>query len=437
MCNPQHIEWILEGVDAWNARRRTDPFTPDFSGADLDGAFRNAGKVDEKGRIDLAGVDLRDANFMDSTIVAADFISADLSSADLRGSHFWICDLSYANLSYASLNKYTNLTTTPLINVILNGTEAWRAMLHNPEWRFDPSKSFFNYNATAIDSIESAKRFIDLMPTIEGDSQQDTFHPLPGRSIGVTYYFRGESDESWQLTPSLSRTQDGPTTGKYVSESRIWGELASSRPQLFYAMETALDKWALAQHYEFKTRFLDITSNLLVALFWACQGDDSTNGKLHVFMVPDPLVQKSDSDTISIIANFARLSEDEQDLLLGKRHAKGASGRFEPDQYLTTLDKLYQLIREEKPGFKVPIDIKDLYKVFVVEPRLITERLQAQSGAFLVSGFHERLEQQQILSKNRRIPAYNHRALPVLGKQKESILEELCLKEITCETLLP
>jgi hypothetical protein len=32
MANQQHIEWLLEGVEAWNARREREDFVPDFDG---------------------------------------------------------------------------------------------------------------------------------------------------------------------------------------------------------------------------------------------------------------------------------------------------------------------------------------------------------------------------------------------------------------------
>ncbi len=32
MANQQHIEWLLEGVEAWNARREREESVPDFEG---------------------------------------------------------------------------------------------------------------------------------------------------------------------------------------------------------------------------------------------------------------------------------------------------------------------------------------------------------------------------------------------------------------------
>ena len=34
MATQKHIEWLLEGVNAWNERREQENFQPDFEGAD-------------------------------------------------------------------------------------------------------------------------------------------------------------------------------------------------------------------------------------------------------------------------------------------------------------------------------------------------------------------------------------------------------------------
>lgn len=35
MANPQHIEWLLDGVEAWNKRRDQQGFTPDLEHVNL------------------------------------------------------------------------------------------------------------------------------------------------------------------------------------------------------------------------------------------------------------------------------------------------------------------------------------------------------------------------------------------------------------------
>ena len=80
---------------------------------------------------------------------------------------------------------------------------------------------------------------------------------------------------------------------------------------------------------------------------------------------------------------------------------------------------------------------RDLYRVFVVEPRQTFDRIRAQSGAFLISAFHERFEQDHILEWNDDIPVYEYVSVEVPGKRKGDILKQLQLFDITHERLYP
>jgi hypothetical protein len=86
MANPEHVAWLKEGVEAWNARRARDDFKPDLFEADLQLA-------------DLRGADLR---------------GADLRGADLRGadvtSAVGINDESTAEVTDLSLSLGLNQT---------------------------------------------------------------------------------------------------------------------------------------------------------------------------------------------------------------------------------------------------------------------------------------------------------------------------------------
>ena len=101
------------------------------------------------------------------------------------------------------------------------------------------------------------------------------------------------------------------------------------------------------------------------------------------------------------------------------------------------MHKLYQMIQQEKPYFDERIDPRDFYRVFVVEPQLSSERIRAQSGAFLVSAFHERFERSKILELSRDIPVYAHYTLTIPGNCKDDIMESLQLLNITRENLFP
>ena len=210
-------------------------------------------------------------------------------------------------------------------------------------------------------------------------------------------------------------------------------DMMTRRPEDFKGITSAFSQWVLAQHHGLKTRLLDITRNPLVALYYACEMDPSSEGKLHVFAVPPALVKPYDSDTVSIIANFAKLSHREQNLLLGKR--RGVD--WDRLNYQEVLIKLYHLIGLEKPHFQRRIDPRDLFRILVVEPQQSIERVRAQSGAFLISAFHERLESSRITNWNSSIPVYEQHTLSIPPESKARILSELRLLNVTSETLLP
>ena len=225
-------------------------------------------------------------------------------------------------------------------------------------------------------------------------------------------------------------------------------EVMSQRPEDFSGMNSALEQLVLAQHYGVKTRLLDVTRNPCVALFSACDErdpagrsqDNSMDGRLHVFAVPKTLVKSFYSDTVSIIANFAKLDRGYQDLLVGKTGED--SSNEDPSSrlqyvYSVAMRRIYHFIRQEKPQFEKLIDPRDFFRVFVVEPKQSFERIRAQAGAFLISAFHERFERNEILRHNKDIPVYDHYTLTIPRKSKEKILEALSLLNLTRETLYP
>lgn len=138
MGNPQHLEWLLEGVMAWNARRERQEFTPDLSGMNIFKAFDDAGKLDEFGRIPLQGVDLEEADLTGTNLEKADLSVAELSHSDLieanlHGASLMGADLAFANLDGADLDQAdlfeANLQYTMLQHTSLKRANLWRADL--------------------------------------------------------------------------------------------------------------------------------------------------------------------------------------------------------------------------------------------------------------------------------------------------------------------
>ena len=438
---PGHLALLLNGVSGWNRKRVEESFEPNLNGADIYQEFLKAEKL-EDGKIPLYHINLRDAmlwrtDLHDANLESADFRggylqNAILRDADLRGACLQGACLNDAHLVEAKLEganlRDTDVYPTELLRANLSGAQLWKAKLYpSSVGKSDRIKALHSKMGNVSD-VENLLRIGKLLA-----------RHYPAKEY--TLYFRGDT-KLCDLCPSvLRRTKGAPRR----EEGEMLRDLASRRPDNFGSLTSALDQWVLARHYGLHTRLLDISRNPLVALFHACFDPTSkkvnqlTDGRVHIFAVPNDLVKPFDSDTISVIANFARLRIAEQNMFLGKKEEDVGQGEeiLTSDKYQSVKLRLNQFINQEKPYFADRIDPRDLYRVFVVEPRQSFERIRSQSGAFLLSAFHERFERNEILSWNEDIPVYDYYPLKVPRKNKVGIMEQLRLLNTTHESLYP
>lgn len=458
MTISEEIQLLIDGFDPWNEKRADNRhFKPDFQGVNLAAEFAKAGKYTQKDkdgiwRFDLKKFDLEDANFSDAEIrqlnldnailtrarfinsnlagssfldvkmCGTDFSRANLAGSDFTGVKFSNANLTKADLTHAQLEK-ADLRYAVLSGARLAGANPWKAHLY-------PGISSVTAQNVKVAGTYSITRLSDLM---------DICRDIASRDNEVVLYFRGEKrkhgsgNQLRMLQPSVMRSE------KLMNkEGEMLRKLMSRRPEDFPDGQSAFSQWVRAQHHGLKTRFLDVSRNPHVALFFSCVKDESgkpeTDGRIHIFSVPLDLIKPFNSDTIRIISNFAKMPRNEQKHILGYSDLGSGTRNVDTED---AVQRLYDFVREEKPAFAEKIDPRDFYRVFVVEPQQSFARIRAQSGAFMVSAFHERFERNVVLNFNSDIPIYGHHTVDVPKQHKEEIRKELEIIQVTVESLFP
>ncbi len=235
-----------------------------------------------------------------------------------------------------------------------------------------------------------------------------------------TVFYRGHSKKyGYRLVPSLFRTDKNGNYKYLQNEAPIYREMLIANASEFENYRTTLDILMKMQHYSVPTRLLDITSNPLIALYFACKSNPDTEGEVIIFKIKTADIKYFDSDTVSCLANLARLQKKEQDNI-----------DFNAQDFNKQLPirRLVHFIKEEKPFFKNEIKPEDLQRVVCVKGKYNNNRITSQSGAFFLFGLNAVLD--EIGNKSILVERISIR-------NKNKILEELNKLNINESTVFP
>ena len=235
----------------------------------------------------------------------------------------------------------------------------------------------------ATDPIERLEDFVSL---------------ILGRAVPNTRLvsYRGHGNAAFKLQPSIFRT-----AVNRENEHILLRELVAAHPEDFSTDTSALELLVRMQHYSLPTRVLDVSLNPLVALYFACEPAKKrisaisagkrvfrsveADGEVVILSISKRRVRYFDSDTVSILANLARLRWDLKSKI---------DTNLEEEEFNESLPirRLLHFIRQESSGFESGIVPSDLDAVLMVKPKQNNRRILAQSGAFFIFGLTEELE---------------------------------------------
>ncbi|GHV01244.1 hypothetical protein FACS1894211_10580 [Clostridia bacterium] len=276
-------------------------------------------------------------------------------------------------------------------------------------------------DGNAIKKIESTA-IITLIDNAQKDADEYFAKPHSNNSnqrdtTAVQLFFRGESKDypDSRLLPSVFRAKKGKR--EYNEKEEYYDALTNFPDEL--ADLSNLSKLAKMQHYNYPTRLLDLTTNPLVALWFACSDYSryretpkvQKDGYFYIVATKTDNILTCDSDKALLLSCLAQLKEDEMDALLKflrEAIAKGKSGlpfggidkqyvdpiieksRTAKEDIPTGVLAFQKLISEatrERTDFANYRTIpKHLLSTFVVRPMVQNERQKAQHGLFAIFG---------------------------------------------------
>lgn len=273
--------------------------------------------------------------------------------------------------------------------------------------------------ATPALAVSTVGEFVQTVLQIQSDSKE--------------LFYRGHSDaQKYKLEPSLFRKDE---QGNYLyleNEHTLYRELLVSNSIDFHNDDYTLDRLVRMQHYSLPTRLLDITSNPLIALYFACKSNmegmkdgkrvAEKSGEVIVFALDRDKIKYFDSDTASCIANLARLPKADKDAI---DHNIEDITEFNAQQ---PVKRLIHFVMEEKSFFEPRIKREHLRTIICVKGKRSNDRISSQSGAFLLFGLDAVLDE-------KGTPEIGVTRIRVLNKA--SILRQLDLLNINDSTVFP
>lgn len=305
--------------------------------------------------------------------------------------------------------------------------------------------------------IKNIQDFLNLIESIKSEKTN------PNRLI-----FRGQSDSSWELKPSIFRDEF------MGNESSFCHLIKLQNYEEIEKCNSEFEKLTVMQHYSVPTRLLDWTSNPLVAMFFAIEEDKNKDKDGKIFILNPPEFFLADSlfnERVEILTNLDKNKTIENCLIDSNLHKKNIRDSF--SKIISKQSTLEQIdfnnqIEDKEFNFEYAYDLfsdtfnsnrqssqlfnevlkpsllgaykKQFSEITFILPKINNSRLRAQSGLFSFHG--NKIEGTTIIydkMTSNNIAEYTevYDEIIIKSENKEKLLKDLKSLNIHRGTLFP
>lgn len=291
-------------------------------------------------------------------------------------------------------------------------------------------KKFFNQKAFEEYGIEinSVSSFIDEINHIKDK--------LSGSN--EEFFFRGQKTDFWNVKPSVFRDDFLPVEHKLMQLPLL------KVPHEFTGISNNFEIMTKYQHYGMCTRLLDLTTNPLVALYFACEKYGNVR---YIIRDEDEEIEEEAYGIVYYNKEYPVTARDYKVEIISSLSYFDLSKNNTLDFILEQLEKRKVITNKEKNNWLTEEEYKSFVDIiqnnYIVSPSYSNERLSRQSGMFLLAGCFN-FNRAEMLSKSTIEKSYKDLRKEfedtffyVKGENKKKILAELDTYNINEATLFP